>query len=294
MKIILTCALVVATLFSGCSKIKVENPTNDFHRPERLVKLKNKKLGEISGIAASANNPGYFWVHNDSGNAAEVYLVDEKLNILLTCSLEMENRDWEDIAVGPGPEDGVNYIYVGEIGDNTANYEYKHIYRFEEPRFDGKLRHHVLSSVDTITFRLEDRKKDTETLLIDPVNGNLYVISKREKPVWLYELKYPQSTTDTLTARKVMSLPFTQIVGGDFSPDGKQLLLKNYEHIYYWTADSYKPLEDLLSGEHFEVPYELEPQGEAIGWARDKSGFYTISEKNTGKDTYLYYYKAVK
>ena len=29
-------------------------------------------------------------------------------------------RDWEDIAVGPGPEPNVDYLYVGAIGDNDA------------------------------------------------------------------------------------------------------------------------------------------------------------------------------
>jgi hypothetical protein len=89
-------------------------------------------------------------------------------------------------------------------------------------------------------------------------------------------------------------LPFTQIVGGDVSPDGKKLLIKNYEHVYYWVNEKYKPLKELIRETHFEVPYEVEPQGEAIGWARDHSGFFTISEKNIGKDTYLYFYKSRK
>ncbi len=277
-------------VFSGCSNVTVRNPTNEFARAARLTLLKEKKLGEVSGIAASATNPGLFWVHNDSGNKPEVYLIDRSLKVLLTCRLDgVENRDWEDIAVGPGPEAGKSYLYVGEIGDNEARYQYKMIYRFEEPAL-GESSEIRISSFDRIVFSLEDKRKDTETLLIDPASKSLYVVSKREEPVWLYELGNPAETADTLVAKKLYSLPFTQIVGGDVSPDGKSVLLKNYEHIYYWKDEGGKPLKEILRGEHAEVPYELEPQGEAIAWARDHSGFYTLSEKNVGKDTYFYFY----
>lgn len=275
-----------------CSGPTVENPTDVFAPAQRMAELKGKKLKEISGMAASKLNPGMFWVHNDSGNEAEIYLIDTSLKILLTCRIgDVENRDWEDIAVGPGPVEGKYYVYVGEIGDNDARYEYKHIYRFEEPRQEEGVRTLKLQSFDTITFRLEDKRKDTETLLIDPGTKALYVISKRENPVWLYELKNPQSTKDTLVARKITSLPFTQIVGGDIIPEGNQILLKNYEHIYYWRSDNVMAVDDLLKTPHFEVPYEVEPQGEALSWTHDGSGFYTISEKNAGKSTYLFYYR---
>ena len=39
----------------------------------RLAELNNKELKEISGIAASINNPKLLWVHNDSGNGANIF-----------------------------------------------------------------------------------------------------------------------------------------------------------------------------------------------------------------------------
>ena len=50
------------------------------------------------------------------------------------------NYDWEDIAVGPGPEEGKSYIYVGDIGGNIPQPGYA-IYRVEEPDVleDGEL-----------------------------------------------------------------------------------------------------------------------------------------------------------
>lgn len=287
--------LSISALFiilAGCSSRPVlENPSEDFLPGKRLAELTNKKLKEVSGIAASVNNPGYIWAHNDSQNGTEVFLVDTHLKIALTCKLAgVENRDWEDIAVGPGPIDGKNYVYVGEIGDNDGKYRFKRVYRFEEPVLDETTKSINVVSFDTIIFRLP-KKKDTETLLIDPTNKNLYVVSKRENPVHLYELQYPYSTRDTLNAKEVLSLPLTQIVSGDISPDGKQVLLKSYEFVYYWSNPSGKPLLELLKEKPEEVPYEEEPQGESITWATDGSGFYTLSEQNIAADTYLYFYE---
>jgi hypothetical protein len=286
--------LVVVAISFGCTRFKIDNPTNDFYEGDRMVKLKNPKLKEISGITASKSNSGYFWVHNDSGNEPQIFLIDQDLKIIMTCFLEgIINRDWEDITLGPGPKEGKTYIYIGDIGDNNADNSLKYIYRLEEPEFDGKTDNVWIKDFDRITFRLSGDKKDTETLLLDPRTRDLYVISKREEPVWLYKLSYPQSTSDTATATKLFSLPFTQIVGGDVSADGRKILLKNYEHIYYWKdEDGKQSIETLLPQKPYEVPYELEPQGEAIAWAKDNSGFFTLSEKNVGKETYLYFYKA--
>jgi len=43
-----------------------------------------------------------------------------------------------------------------------------------------------------------------------------------------------------------------------------------------------------------EVPYEEEPQGEALTWTKDGSGFYTLSEKSKGKESFLYFYSLKK
>lgn len=128
--------------------------------------------------------------------------------------------------------------------------------------------------------------------MLDPVTKDLYIFSKREEPVWIYQLASPTFSSDTVLASKLYTIPFTQIVGGDVSPDGKKVLLKNYEHVYYWDNPSAKPLVELFKDKPFEVPYEIEPQGESITWDLQGKSFYTLSEKNVGKDTFLFYYQA--
>lgn len=284
--------MLIATV--ACSQKKGKDSDSElFLEGKKLAEVTDKKLDEASGLAASNSNPGLLWTHNDSGNRAEVLLVDDKLNIRLTCTLaNVINRDWEDISVGPGPEAGKNYLYVADIGDNMAIFPYKIIYRFEEPKFTEGTPQITVTNFDRIVFQL-DVKKDTESLLIDPKTKNLYVVSKREKPVYVYELKYPYSTVDTLTAEKIGSIPFGQVVAGDFSADGTEVLMKNYNNVLYWKLNN-ENLVSALKRNPAILPYEPEPQGESVTFARDGSGFYTISEKVKGEKSYLWFYPRKK
>ncbi|NLT76895.1 MAG: hypothetical protein GXX98_10255, partial [Planctomycetes bacterium] len=62
-------------------------------------------IQEASGLVASRKNPGVLWVHNDSGDTARVFAIDTRGNLLGVCSVTgAKARDWEDIAIGPGPD----------------------------------------------------------------------------------------------------------------------------------------------------------------------------------------------
>ena len=289
MKKLLVPCLLVLTI--ACSS-QVASDSEAFLPGKKLAELTNKELKEASGLAASEVNKPYLWTHNDSGNGADVFLVDQELNIRLKCKLKgIQNRDWEDIAVGPGPVAGKSYVYVADIGDNYAQYQVKYVYRFEEPLLDPSKTEITITEFETITFQLPGERKDTEALMIDPVSKNLYVISKREEPVHVYEVKYPYSTSDTITARDIGTLPFSGIVAADFSPDRKELLVKNYVNVFYWNFAVGKPLAEILKEKAKVIKYTEEPQGESIAWSRDGKGFYTLSEKKKKEKSFLYYYQ---
>jgi hypothetical protein len=293
MRCIFFMLMLAATI--ACSQKKTEKADSDiFLEGQALAEATDKKLEEASGLAASVNNPGLLWTHNDSGNGAAVFLIDQKLEVRLTCKLkDIKNRDWEDIAVGPGPEPGKTYIYVADIGDNLAIFPYKMIYRFEEPVFKPGEKETTITEFDTITFQLEGEIKDTEALMVNPLNKNMYIISKRENPVYLYGLQYPYSPGDTLTASKLTALPYTQIVAADFSADGKEIIMKNYRNVYYWKAGD-RPVAEVLKERPYTLIYKEEPQGEAITFARDGSGYFTLSEKVKKEKSHLYFYPRKK
>ena len=271
----------------SCSVNTLETSESSFSGPRDLA-LIDKRLPEASGLASSIVNPGYLWALNDGQNPAEVYLIDTAANVRMTCKLPVDNRDWEDIAVGAGPDPNKSYVYVGEIGDNNAIHDFKIIYRFEEPTRDSETKEITLA--DTLMIQLSDGKRDTETMMIDPVSDDLYFISKREDSVSVYLVPKP-FTKGTMIANKVATIPYFKIVAGSFSKDGTEILLKDYDHIYYWKRAKDQKLEDVLLDAPEELPYEREAQGEAITWALDGSGYYTLSEKNPGKPAYLKFYK---
>jgi hypothetical protein len=254
----------------------------------RKLGIVDQRIDEASGLVASLTNPGYLWTVNDSGNPAEAFLIDSLAQIKLVCKLDVRNRDWEDIAVGDGPVPGKKYLYVGDIGDNLGIYKYKYIYRFEEPSIKNGFNQSI-TNFDTLVVRLPDGKRDAETLMMDPTNNDLYIISKREKQVNIYLNHFPFA--DTVRPRKVLTIPFTKIVAGSISGDGTEVLLKNYDSVFYWKRSGEKSIVELLAKRPIRMPYEHEFQGEAICWRNDASGYYTLSESHEGRMAYLKFYK---
>jgi hypothetical protein len=247
-------------------------------------------LSEASGLVASIVNPGYLWSHNDGNNPTEIFLINEKAEIVMTCKLNnVRNRDWEDITIGPGPEPGVNYLYVADIGDNDARFRFKRLYRLKEPAFtDKKIE---VDSVHRLLVNIPEGPRDSEAIMVDPLTNNFYIISKREKSVRLYEIKFPFES-DTLQAEELVKLPFSDIVAANISSDGSEVLMKNYREIYYWKRTGNEPLLDLLQRKPVLLDYDREPQGESIAWKSDGSGFYTLSESKLGiMGGNLYFYK---
>lgn len=270
-------------------------PKSDlFEKAENRGKVSDA-LEEASGLVASFQNPGKLWTLNDSGNPPEIFLLNDKGEIEMTCKLKkVDNRDWEDITIGPGPTDSTKYLYIGEIGDNDAKYDYKYLYRVTEPTFKGDKKISI-EKFDTIVISLPDGKRDMESITIDQTTGDLYLVSKREQNVNLYLA--PAATLvpgDTLVPEKIGTLPFHNVVAVNFSLDSKELLVKTYDEVYYWSRpDTVSILQTLLNNP-IELNYKREPQGESVAWALDGSGFYTLSETTKDTSGKLYFYKRAK
>jgi len=251
-------------------------------------------INEASGIAASRKNPGVLWTHNDSGDLNRVFAFNTHGGHLGVYYIDGAGAlDWEDMAVGPGPDPGVQYLYIGDIGDNQAQRELKYIYRVPEPDVDSNQTpiDTTIYGTEIITYKYPDGKRDAETVMVDPLTKDIYVVSKRENNVRVYLAQYPQSTTDTLMLEHKITLDSTQITGGDISPSGLEILIKTYFNIFYWHRAPGQDLWVALANEPLIVPYIWEPQGEAVGWEPENlGGYYTISEERMGIPAHLYYY----
>ncbi|HPG00350.1 MAG TPA: hypothetical protein PLE77_09780 [Kiritimatiellia bacterium] len=251
-------------------------------------------LNELSGLAASRQNPGVLWVHNDSGDLPRLFAITPSGALLGTYTLAgAEAVDWEDIAIGRDPASGVDYLYVGDIGDNPATRASVAVYRVPEPVVDtAKLdTSNTLEGVECFPLVYEDGAHNAETLMIDPWTGDIIVMSKTKKklPSGVYRAAYPHTTHGTNALVPLVELPVGRLVAGDISPSGRQILVKDYKHAWYFSRAPGQPLVSALTNKPSPLPYVIEEKGEAIGWDCNEQGYYTASE---GLDQPIHHYVA--
>lgn len=253
--------------------------------------IMDSALQEASGMIASRSNPGTFWVINDSGNEPALYLINEAAALQHTFWLkDLENRDWEDLTFFKDKLSEKNMLVIGDIGDNFSQRDHINIIILEEPELTGAT-DTLVDNFNVYKIKYADGPRDAETILFDPVTNKFYIISKREENVGIFELPEKLSETDTMELKQVSNLPFQNITSGDITIDGKEILLKTYDSIFYWNRNTDQMIISELSKEHIQVDYKIEPQGESICWNLDGSGFYTLSEKSWASQQVLYYYE---
>ena len=256
--------------------------TKTFSKIPVVNNLARTDLLEISGVAASRINNGILYIHNDSGNANQVYMTDGSGTNRGTLTLTpVGNRDWEDIAVGPGPVAGKNYLYVGDIGDNDSKYSSVFVYRFPEPDLKGQtgVVNLNIDSLDIIELKYPDGPHNAETLMVDPATKDIYIVSKRSNLAQVYVAHYPQNTKAATTMSPVAELYFDKATGGDISPDGTEMLLRSNGLIWYWKLPAGTSISAAWLMQPQVAPYfNNEPQGEGVGFAADGSGYYTDTE----------------
>lgn len=255
--------------------------SEEFSQARQAGIVKSELIREASGIVASRRNPGVLWVHNDSGDAPQVFALDTHAELIGACVLRgARSRDWEDIAVGPGPDPNVSYLYVGDIGDNRARHPHIIIYRVAEPTVDPNetFRDRSIGPVDRIALTYPDGARDAETLLVDPLTRDIYIISKRALLSKVYRAAYPQSTSKVVEMERAAVMPWGIAVGGDVSPDGSNVIVRGPFNASLWRRRGDEPLWKVFSQEQTFLPLADEMQGEAICFDRDGRGYFTIGE----------------
>lgn len=285
--------LVLQSCSNGNTQVQGRQPTENLKIDSVFLagipqgKLTNPLLEEVSGLVVSHRYPNRLYVHTDSGGEAIVFVLDTLGNEQGKLDLSgLSNRDWEDIAVGPGP-DGSSYIYIADIGDNEAKYDQIYLYRFLEPEL---LQATPSTAIDRVSLQYPGGPKDAEAFLVDPISGELFLISKRESKNSLYRVPADGFEKGNALLEKLHSFDFTSSVGADVSRDGSQILIKNYLQVFYWTRKANQSLSEALQASPQRLPYFPEPQGEAIGFNYKGNAYFTLSEKRNGIIPTLYRY----
>ena len=233
-------------------------------------------LDEASGIADSKINPGYLWVEQDSGNPNDIALLSHEGDFLKNINIgKAVNHDWEAMAIANGPLAGINYIFLADIGDNNLVDTQHCIYRFVEPEATMG----TVSDCDKINFKYPDGPHNAEAILVDNNTKDIYIITKNDTPSRIYKLAYPQNTSSVNSAILCGTLTFNDVTAAALSTDGKEVLIRTYNNVYYWKKNDLQTLEQALVKTPVSLSIQFEPQGEAICFKNDNSGFFTLSER---------------
>ena len=264
---------------------------------DQQATLGDPVLDEVSGVAASRTHPPLLWVQNDSGGAPAVYAIRPDGSLVGTYTIEgATNTDWEDIAVGPGPQHGTSYLFVGDLGQNLAARDHVTVYRVPEPEAPIASSG-TLAGAAVISLRYPDQPVDAESMFVDPRTGDLYVIDKQYlsgvghvfrvparalvdgadvvmQEVASFTLEPDVATTNPGASR----FPGTIITSADISPDGGTILVRTYRRVLAFSPVPGRTVASAFRRPPCEAPQLDERQGEAVGFAANGASYFTISE----------------
>lgn len=274
---------------------------------------------EQSGLATPFNpaNSAYMWVLSDApANMLAAVLASDATNQgVYTLASPPTYVDWEDVEsamVGGQP-----YLYVFDYGNNGNAADSRgvgidmRIFRIKEPTITGA--GGSISTSDYISidaaFPVVDGPtlRDCEASIVE-TTGKIWIITKRDAIQRVYSLDHAETYvgTQTLVYEGTMtSLPssttsplgatLTYAVDAAISPDQTEILVKNYNNVYFFPRDpATQTIMDALQQSLVDVPAYVgggftssapktshpsqEPQGEGIAFSPDGRDWYSNSE----------------
>lgn len=226
--------------------------------------IKDPRVKESSGLAASRAHAGVYWTHNDQ-DEPRVFAVDSATGqtvATITLTGVGQPRDMEAISVGP---DG--NVYVGDIGDNLdGSWDHVWIYRFPEPE---ELKDATVRATQ-FTVKYADGARNAEAMMVHPKTGRVYIASKNEDGGGLYEGPATLTASGSNVFRRIGEVPW--VTDGAFSPDGKELVLRSY-----FSARGYEWKDGKLGADH-RVRAPMQGQAESVTYTMDGKALMFGSE----------------
>jgi hypothetical protein len=261
--------------------------------PEVAGLVTDAAMDEISGLAASRTHPGHYWAINDGGNSAQLHLMDGRGQHRGSVAVEgARNIDWEDLS--SFELDGKHYLLIADTGDNGGLRQDLVLHVFEEPA-DLKTPAKLAWS---LRFRWPDGPRDCEAAAVDPVRGEVLLLSKKRVPPELFRLPLRPSGPDEIVAELVGTLPGieqpdagdlrrspiygryrAQVTGAALSPNGRVLAVLNYRSVHFLVRPRDGDWAPALVGKPSHLTLPWMPQAEAIAFALDGRSLVIGSEQ---------------
>ena len=211
----LICMACLATCVAGHSA----GFTNQIARDVLEVgKVVHPAMTEVSGVVASRNYPGTFWIHTDGGKQPFLVAVNRDGKTLAKFDVSARFTDWEDIAI-----DDQGHLFLGDLGNNDALRTELRVYRVAEPSPTTVGKKPKLRPDQTWHLKFPRQPFDCESLFIVGTNG--FVISKlfNNEHARLYRFPLALSKEPVTLAEVGVLQIKSPVTGADVSKDGKLL-----------------------------------------------------------------------
>ncbi|MGW1806605.1 WD40 repeat domain-containing protein [Streptomyces sp. NPDC002078] len=273
-------ALLAGLLLAGACTLPASAAESADGAGDHGFTLKDPRIAESSGLAASHLHPGIYWTHNDSGDGPYIYAVDSRTGktvARITLRGIGTPRDDEAISIGPH-----NEIYLGDIGDNYGGrWPYVWIYRLPEP---AELKDQTVTATQYVV-KYANGPRDAESLIVHPKTGRVYIIDKKEDGGHLYEGPATLSTSGANIFEPIAPVDLWA-TDAAFSPDGRQLAVRGYlGGIYYdWNGGRIKregQLDVPLQGQGEGVSYS--PDGTELLYSSEGAGSEVVAKQAPGR-----------
>lgn len=274
----------------GSANAIPESEQAKYEKPIVVGNLKSDEITESSGLVASKCQTDVIWTHNDSGDGPYIFAISEKGKDLGTWKVSgATNKDWEDISERREP-DGKCYLYIGEIGNNELEREELAVYKVLEPTVNdltkNSTRNEPLETEPAfvLRFKYPDSRQNAETLLVHPITGEIYVLSKSmDEPSGVYKLRpeFGESVQIASLISKVTvpAVPNGLLTGGDISGDGRHVALCDYFYGYEITLpESANSFDEIWTQKPLRLDIGKRNVGEAIAYSQDGNSVFSTSE----------------
>jgi len=147
-----------------------------------------------------------------------------------------------------------------------------------------------VTTYDRLPFVYPDTRHNAEALLVHPMTGQIFIITKDKGiPETVFEMPMPLTPGTRVTMRMVATLSISPLDGvvtdGAFHPCGDRALVRTTLNLFELTLPAGGTLTSIFTATPKVVPLAVEPKGESVTYALDGTRYFTSSETVSGQPT---------
>jgi hypothetical protein len=290
LKILLAAAVLFVFLCSGepinwgqAQESRPSAAALKYAQAKELCKLKDDRINESSGIAASNCNANLFWTNNDSGDSPRLFLFNKNGETIAIANIKGASAvDWEDISSFKAGKEC--RILIADTGDNARRRKNYVLYIVREPILDttsenGGAQNITAEAESTISFSYEDGPHDCESVAVDSTESTVYLVSKETEECKVYSMPMPpKGSAKPNIARAIASLKIPFATAMDISPDGMRAVILTYGDGYEFARANGETWAQAFARTPRTIKMPARKQGESICYGVDGQTLYLTSE----------------